>query len=41
MNDMYLHTLIQNFLAPNLGVSHNKLKLRKCICNESVRLSEG
>jgi hypothetical protein len=41
MNGMYLHTLVQNFLATNLGVSHNRSKLRKCVCGESVRLSEG
>jgi hypothetical protein len=41
MNNMHLHTLVQNFLGPNLGVSHNGFKLRKCICNESVRPSEG
>jgi hypothetical protein len=41
MNDMDLQTLFQNLLAPNLDISGQRRKLRKCICHESVRLSEG
>jgi hypothetical protein len=41
MNDVYLHTLLRNFLVPNVIVLHTKLKLRNCRCDESIHLSEG
>jgi hypothetical protein len=41
MNDTYLHTLAQSFLAPDSGNPRDRPKPRECRCDESVRSSKG
>jgi hypothetical protein len=41
INDIYLHTHMQSFLAPDSGALRDRSKPRECICDESVRPSEG
>jgi hypothetical protein len=41
MNDTYLHTLAQSFLAPDSGTPRDRSKPRECRCDESVHRSKG